>query len=99
MSPANQFLDHRISLDRPAYNNISLKKTYSFNNEVRNEDDEIFPKILEKTKNYLKKNVKPSKICLLSFLYNIFPITKLIPKYDFKYDTVKDLLAGLTVGN
>ena len=96
---SNQFKDHRISLDRPAHNKISLNKTYSFNDEARNEDVEIFPRIVKKTKNYLKKNVKPSKICLLSFLHNVFPIIKLIPDYDFKYDTVKDLLAGLTVGN
>ncbi len=99
MSSSNELIYNRISLERPAYNDISLKKIYNYNDQVRQEDDEIVHKIAKKSKNYIEKNLKLSKNCFLSFLYNLFPILKWIPKYEIKYDTVKDLLAGLTVGN
>ena len=95
MSTSSQLAHHRISVDRPVHNRISFKEAYTFKDETHMDDDEI----VRKAKSYLVKNLKPSKTCMKIFFFNLFPILKWLPKYEIKHDTVKDLLAGLTVGS
>jgi solute carrier family 26, other len=80
--------------NRPIYNETILKEKYSFDDDYKLDEDEIF----ENTKNYLKKHYKPTQTCMRNYFVGRFPILKWITKYDIKHDILKDLVAGLTVG-
>lgn len=94
MSIITELQEHKISIDRPVYNDNLLKEKYLYNDEFKLKEENI----LHNTKNYFVKHYKPNKTCMHNFLLDRFPIAKWIAKYDIKHDILKDLIAGLTVG-
>ena len=84
----------RISVQRPVYTKCSLQEAYTFNDDYKLEDDAF----IHNTRRCLTKNLKINRSCMRNFLFDLFPIIKWIPKYDFRKDVFKDLIAGLTVG-
>ena len=92
MSISSEKIRQRITLNRSAYNEQSLNENYSFKNEKSSQTIE------QKIKKYFIKKCKPSRTCALNYLFEKFPFIKWITKYSFKFDFLKDLTAGLTVG-
>jgi hypothetical protein len=57
----------------------------------------ITKSLVTSSKNYIRKYLNPSQECGINFLFNRFPILKLIKKYRLKY-AARDLLGGITIG-
>jgi hypothetical protein len=83
-----------------------------FNPKTRNQSrftvkslDELFvpnktksDNVIKSTANYVKKYYKPSRNCMKDYFFARFPFFLWIFKYDFKENTVKDLISGITIG-
>ena len=65
--------------------NSAFKKTKSDN-------------VIKSTVNYVKKYYKPSPNCMKEYFFARFPFFLWIFRYDFKENTVKDLMSGITIG-
>ena len=77
--------------ERPVLNEKILKEKYSFNKLKSNN-------ALVSAKNYCFKYYKPSPNCLASYLLKRVPFFKWIFTYDVKTNLLKDIIAGLTIG-
>ena len=81
----------QIHINRSGLNAVILEEKYDFKT-VQSEN------VLKGTKNYLKKNYKPSRDCMTRYLYKRIPFIKWIRTYDVRSLFLNDLIGGLTVG-
>ena len=80
-----------IQIQRPFFNQNTFQTRYSFRKlKVKSP--------LYSTKNYLKKNYKPSRTCLKRFALDRLPVVNLLRNYEIKSNLFKDLIGGLTIG-
>ncbi|KFD52605.1 hypothetical protein M513_06452 [Trichuris suis] len=89
-APQRPSLNRQVIVDRPVYSLPHFEHEYGYEqNNVT-----LYDKMKEKA----RKNCYCSRKRLLDMLYSFFPILHWLPRYDWKFNFVPDLLAGITVG-
>jgi hypothetical protein len=78
--------------NRPIFTEKDLRERYSFSKIASND-------ALKGGINYVAKKYRPSRVCLLNFLFERIPFISWIQTYDVKTNLLKDIIAGLTIGN
>ena len=87
----NYDCDFNVNLRRPIYTEIELNDAHPSKKIESNN-------IIASGIHHVKKHYKPSADCTKNFLLDRFPIFKWILNYDFKQNTVQDLVGGFTIG-
>lgn len=82
---------HIFSPNRQYFNEKTISEKYTFR-DVESDN------VIRNTKNFIKKNYKPSKLCCRRFFKLRFPLFAWLKVYNIKNNLLKDIIGGLTIG-
>lgn len=90
--PSSVSLKSQYETLRPILNEKILKNKYTFEKQQSNN-------ALKATARYCGKYYRPSRLCMIEYFFDRIPFLRWILEYNVRECLLKDIIAGLTIGN